>query len=358
MSGSTDPRASGRTGSGRTGSGRTGSGRTGSSRTPAARFSGLRTKIPILSPAVVLILIFCAGGLLYRHFFSLGVLLNLFTDNAFLGIAAVGMTFVIISGGIDLSVGAVISTSAMIIAVLGRAGVGPIGAIPVALAFGAGLGLFMGCVIHFFKAHPFIVTLSGMFLARGLGYVLSWQSVPVDHRFYSQASQIGIPMGGILKLSVPALMFIAVVIIGFYIQRTTRYGRNVYAIGGNEQSAFLMGLPIGRTKIMIYTISGLLSGLGGVVLIFYTLSGYGNAAFGLELEAIASVVIGGTLLTGGVGSVLGTLIGVLILGLIQTFISFQGTLNPYWTKIFIGMMLFLFILLQKAVSLGAGQRKK
>jgi len=324
----------------------------------SGRLSGLKKRIPILSPALVFILIFGIGGLLYRNFFSLQVLLNQFTDNAFLGIAAVGMTFVIISGGIDLSVGAVISTSAMIIAVIDGAGAEPLLGIPVALAFGAALGFFMGCVIHFFKAHPFIVTLSGMFLARGLGYVLSWQSVPIENEFYAQASQIGIPMGGILKLSVPAIMFIAVVIIGIYIQRTTKYGRNVYAIGGSEQSAFLMGLPIVRTKIMIYTISGLLSGLGGVVLTFYTLQGYGNAAFGLELEAIASVVIGGTLLSGGVGSVLGTLIGVLILGLIQTFIAFQGTLNVYWTKIFIGMMLFVFILLQKAFMLSAGQKQK
>jgi ribose/xylose/arabinose/galactoside ABC-type transport system permease subunit len=324
----------------------------------SGRLSGLKKRIPILSPALVFILIFGLGGLLYRNFFSLQVLLNQFTDNAFLGIAAVGMTFVIISGGIDLSVGAVISTSAMIIAVIDGAGAGPLLGIPVALAFGAALGFFMGCVIHFFKAHPFIVTLSGMFLARGLGYVLSWQSVPIENEFYAQASQIGIPMGGILKLSVPAIMFIAVVIIGIYIQRTTKYGRNVYAIGGSEQSAFLMGLPVVRTKILIYTISGLLSGLGGVVLTFYTLQGYGNAAFGLELEAIASVVIGGTLLSGGVGSVLGTLIGVLILGLIQTFIAFQGTLNVYWTKIFIGMMLFVFILLQKAFMLSAGQKQK
>ncbi|MBN1836084.1 MAG: sugar ABC transporter permease YjfF [Spirochaetales bacterium] len=320
--------------------------------------AGLRQRIPILSPALVFIVIFSIGGLLYRNFFSLGVLLNLFTDNAFLGVAAVGMTFVIISGGIDLSVGAVISTSAMIIAVVDQAGAGPLVGIPLALAFGASLGCLLGLIIHFFRAHPFIVTLSGMFLARGLGYVLSWQSVPIENEFYAQASQIGIPMGGILKLSVPAIMFIGVVIIGIIVQRATKYGRNIYAIGGNETSAFLMGLPVGRTKILIYTVSGLLSALGGVVLSFYTLQGYGNAAFGLELEAIASVVIGGTLLTGGVGSVLGTLIGVLILGLIQTFISFQGTLNVYWTRIFIGMMLFAFILLQKALSLGAVRRQK
>ena len=119
-----------------------------------------------------------------------------------------------------------------------------------------------------------------------------------------------------------------------------------------------MGLPVGRTRILIHTISSFLAALGGIVLTFYMLAGFGNAAYGLELEAIASVVIGGTLLTGGVGSVLGTLVGVLILGVIQTLISFQGAINVYWTKIFIGMMLFIFILLQKAFMLSAGQRKK
>ena len=323
-----------------------------------ARLGALRKHVPILSPALVFILIFCVGGLLFRNFFSARVILNLFTDNAFLGVAAVGMTFAIISGGIDLSVGSVVSTSAMIVAVLNRAGAPPTVAIPVALAFGAGLGFLMGCVIHFFKAHPFIVTLSGMFFARGLGYVLSWQSVPIGHKFYSMMSQIGIPFGGFLKLTMPACIFIAVVLIGYVIQRATRYGRNVYAIGGNEQSAFLMGLPVGRTKILIYTISGFLAALGGIVLPFYMLAGFSNAAYGLELEAIASVVSGGTLLTGGVGSVLGTLVGVLILGAIQTLISFQGAINVYWTKIFIGLMLFIFILLQKAFMLGAGQQKK
>jgi simple sugar transport system permease protein len=327
-------------------------------RTFAARMGTLRKHVPILSPVLVFILIFVVGGFLFRNFFSARVILNLFTDNAFLGIAAVGMTFAIISGGIDLSVGAVVSTSAMIVAVLNRAGAPPIVAIPVALAFGAALGLLMGCIIHFFKAHPFIVTLSGMFFARGLGYVLSWQSVPINNEFYATMSQIGIPLGGLLKITMPACIFIAVVVIGYIIQRATRYGRNVYAIGGNEQSAFLMGLPVGRTKMLIYTISGFLAALGGIVLTFYMLGGFGNAAYGLELEAIASVVIGGTLLTGGVGSVLGTLVGVLVLGVIQTLISFQGAINVYWTKIFIGMMLFIFILLQKAFVLSAGQGKK
>ena len=316
----------------------------------------VRKNITFLAPVLVFLVIYGLGGLLFRNFFSVRVFLNLLTDNAYLGMAAVGMTFVILSGGIDLSVGAVVSTTAMIIAVLTREGVPPAVAIPAALAFGLALGLAMGAVIHFFKAPPFIVTLSGMFLARGIGYVLSLESVPINEPFYSSMSQLGLALGGGVKLTVPAVMFILLVALGIYLSTSTRFGRNAYAIGGNEQSALLMGLPVGRTKLLIYTLSGLCSALGGVVYTFYTLAGYGVAAIGLELDAIASVVIGGTLLTGGVGSVVGTLVGVLIQGLIQTIIAFQGQLNVYWTKFFVGAMLFIFILLQKAFVLSTARK--
>jgi len=141
-----------------------------------------------------------------------------------------------------------------------------------------------------------------------------------------------------------------VVLIGIYLSHFTKFGRNVYAIGGNEQSAVLLGLPVGRTKVIIYTLNGALSALAGIVYTVYTLSGYPLACVGLELDVIAAVVIGGTLLSGGMGYVEGTLVGVLILGLIQTFITFQGTLSSWWTRIAIGILLFIFILLQTYIS--------
>jgi ribose/xylose/arabinose/galactoside ABC-type transport system permease subunit len=143
---------------------------------------------------------------------------------------------------------------------------------------------------------------------------------------------------------------ILVVLIGIYLAHYTRFGRNTYAIGGSEQSALLMGLPVARTKIMVYMLSGFCSALAGVVFTFYMLSGYGLHALGMELDAIAAVVIGGTLLTGGVGFVAGTVFGVLIQGVIQTIISFEGTLSTWWTKIVIGLLLFLFIVLQRLLS--------
>ncbi|MFB9640655.1 ABC transporter permease subunit, partial [Streptomyces spiralis] len=159
-----------------------------------------------------------------------------------------------------------------------------------------------------------------------------------------------IALPGEMYVSVSVVIALAVVLVAAYMLHYTRLGRNVYAIGGSEQSALLMGLPVARTKIAVYTISGFCSALGGVLFSLYTLSGYGLNALGMELDAIAAVVIGGTLLTGGSGYLLGTVLGVLVLGLIQTIISFEGTLSSWWTKIFIGLLLFVFILLQRLIS--------
>jgi len=137
------------------------------------------------------------------------------------------------------------------------------------------------------------------------------------------------------------------VALGIWLAHATEFGRTVYAIGGSEASALLMGLPVARTTVLVYTFSGFCSALAGVVFTFYMLSGYGLHAVGLELDAIAAVVIGGTLLSGGVGYVAGTLFGVLILGIIQTLIAFDGSLSSWWTRIVIGALLFVFCLLQR-----------
>ena len=318
--------------------------------------SFFRKNLTTIAPLIVFIVFFTVGGVLFRNFFTLRVFFNLLTNNAFLGLAAIGMTVVIISGGIDLSVGAVISTTAMIIAVLDRAGIASLLAIIIGMIFATGIGFLMGVMVQFFKAPPFIVTLSGMFFTRGLGYVLSLSSIPIDGEFYHKMSWIGIKLFK-SKLTVPAMIFLAMVVFTYFLLKYTMFGRTVYAIGGNEQSAYLMGLPVPRTKVLIYTFSGFCSGIGGLTYVFFTLSGYGLAAIGLELQAIASVVIGGTLLTGGFGSIIGTLIGVGIRGTIQTFITFQGKLNVYWTPIFIGLLLFVFILLQKAFLVTSGRKK-
>jgi simple sugar transport system permease protein len=295
---------------------------------------------------------------MYRNFFSLRVFCNLFYDNAFVGVIAVGMTFVIISGGIDLSVGSVVAFTGVFMArLIMEYQVHPIFAILFSLAIGATLGFLMGCVIHYFQLPAFLVTLVGMFLMRGLAFQVTLNSIPIQHKFVDSIVYSGIPLSRRVSFSGLALLFLIVVIGGIYVSHFTKFGRNVYAIGGSEQSAILMGLPVGKTKIIIYTMNSTLAALAGVVYTMYTVSGYPLATVGLELDVIASVVIGGTLLTGGAGYIEGTLLGVLILGLIQTIITFQGTLSSWWTKIFIGVLLSAFILLQTYVSRAASTRE-
>jgi ribose/xylose/arabinose/galactoside ABC-type transport system permease subunit len=296
------------------------------------------------------------GSVAYSGFFSPQVFLNLLIDNAFLCIVAVGMTFVILSGGIDLSVGAVIALTTMISAsLLERHHWSPAVVIPLVLLLGTGFGAVMGVLIERFRLQPFIVTLAGMFLARGLCYLISIDSISIGNDFYTEVSQARIPLWGDAALSIGALISLAVVAIGIYAAHFTQFGRTVYAIGGNEQSALLMGLPVRSTLVGIYSLSGFCSALAGVVFTFYMLSGYGLHAVGLELDAIAAVVIGGTLLSGGVGYVFGTLFGVLMLGMIQTLIMFDGSLSSWWTRIAIGGLLLAFCLLQRVFEARRGR---
>jgi ribose/xylose/arabinose/galactoside ABC-type transport system permease subunit len=310
-----------------------------------------RQHIPLLATAAVWILLYVAAGLYFERFFTPRVFINFFKNNAVLGVAAVGLTFVILSGGIDLSVGAMVAFTSVVIAVLvERRGVHPLPAMAIALGAGAALGALMGCLIAFFKLPPFLVTLAGMFLARGLALVINKESIGITHPFYARLRDFNFNY-----FHIPAAVFIAVVILGIYVARYTRFGRTVYAIGGNENSAALMGLPVRTAKVLIYTLSAFCSSLAGVVFTISQSQGYAQTAVGLELDAIAAVVIGGTLLTGGIGSVFGTLLGVLILAIIQTAITFQN-FNSWWTKIVIGILLLAFILLQKALQIGGDSR--
>lgn len=308
--------------------------------------------IPILATVGLFLLMFLIGSFRYTGFFSMQVVLNLLIDNSFLLVTAVGMTFVILTGGIDLSVGAVIALTTMISAsLIQQQGWSPVLVIPLVLFIGTLLGYLMGCMIHYFKIQPFIVTLAGMFLARGLCYVISINTISIDNSFYTSVAQTKISLPGGSFISINVIIALVIVVIGYIIAHKTSFGRNVYALGGSEQSTLLMGLPVARTKIGVYMISGFCSALAGVIFTFYMLSGYGLHTVGVELDAIAAVVIGGTLLTGGSGFVIGTLFGVLIQGLIQTMIMFEGTLSSWWTKISIGLLLLLFILLQRLISL-------
>ncbi|HVY06998.1 MAG TPA: galactofuranose ABC transporter, permease protein YjfF [Burkholderiales bacterium] len=314
--------------------------------------------LPLAVTVSLFAVMFGLGSFFYAGFFSLQVFFNLLIDNAFLFIVAIGMTFVILSGGIDLSVGSVVALTTMVSASLvEQHHWNPCAVIALVLVMGSGFGFAMGCLIRFFDLQPFIVTLAGMFLARGLCYLISIDSISITAPFYEGISQYRIPIAGDNAISVGVVIALALLAAAIFLAHFTRFGRTVYAIGGNEQSAVLMGLAVGRTKILIYTFSGFCSALAGVVFTFYMLSGYGLHAQGMELDAIAAVVIGGTLLTGGVGYVAGTVFGVLILGVIQTLIMFDGSLSSWWTKIVIGLLLFVFCLMQRLFETRASKRE-
>ena len=312
--------------------------------------------LPLFATGCVLLALYVAGCLLYRNFFSLRVAVNLFGDNAFIGIAAVGATFVILSGGIDLSVGSVVAfTSILIATMLGPWHMSVGVTILVALVVGAIFGASMGCLIQWFELPPFLVTLAGMFLARGLGFLIYSQALGIKHPFFLEVidEKLAVPLNGRVSWPFTASCYVFIFVIATVVAHYTRFGRYIYAIGGDEQSARLMGLPVGRAKIALYTVSGLCSALAGVVFTFYTQSGNPASCVGLELDAIAAVVIGGTLLSGGAGFMAGTLMGVLILGLIQTLITFQGNLNTWWTRIVVGLLVLAFILLQNVISIAS-----
>ena len=317
--------------------------------------------IPFIATAAVFFLLYGFGVMHFgEKFGSLRNIVNLVGDNAFLGIAAVGATFVILSGGIDLSSGSVVAFTSVLVATLmqryggeGADGLLAAGVIAISLLVGAILGLTMGALITVYDIPPFMATLGGMFFARGMAFVLQPEgSIGIRGEFFSTTicDDWAIQLTERVYFPFWGICFLIVLLLGFIVLQRTRLGRSVYAIGDNETSAKLMGLPCRRTKLWIYTIAGLCSAMAGVVYAFYTQSGDPNAAVGLELDVIASVVIGGTVLSGGSGYVLGTLFGVLILGLIQTLISFQGTLNSWWTKIFVGFLLLAFILLQRVFA--------
>jgi ribose/xylose/arabinose/galactoside ABC-type transport system permease subunit len=310
-----------------------------------AEFMPLATTVALFAGMIV------AGGIVYDGLLSPQVFVNLLIDNAFLLIVAVGMTFVILTGGIDLSVGSVIAlTSVVSAALVEHRGWSPWLVMPLMLLMGTAFGGVMGVLIQRFRLQPFVVTLGGMFLARGLSYLISVDSISIDNAVYEAIAQARIPLGGGCALSVGALIAVAVLAVGLWLAHGTLFGRTVYAIGGSEASALLMGLPVAGTQVRVYALSGFCSALAGIVYTFYMLSGYSLHAQGLELDAIAAVVIGGTLLSGGSGYLIGTLFGVLILGLIQTIITIDGTLSSWWTRIFIGVLLFVFCLLQRVFS--------
>lgn len=306
--------------------------------------------LPVLATFALFLGMFGAGGLRYEGFTDPQVFLSLLLDNSFLIVLAVGMTFVILTGGIDLSVGSVVALSTVIAAKTLEMGWSPYMAVGAVLATGTILGLLMGLLIHYFDIQPFIATLAGMFLARGLCYIISVKAIPIRDDTFTEWAFATVSLPGGYYLGWTAILALGVVLVAMYVLARTRFGRTIYAIGGSEASALLMGLRVASTKVGVYVISGFCASLGGLLFALYTLSGYSLNAVGMELDAIAAVVIGGTLLTGGRGLVLGSLVGVLVLGTIQTFISFDGTLSSWWTSMVVGLLVLAFVVIQRVMT--------
>ena len=306
-----------------------------------------------LASLVLFIVLFVAVIARYEFASPAQVFLNLLVDNAYLIVLAVGMTFVILTGGIDLSVGAVVALSTVILATALRAGWPMPLAVAVVLVAGPTLGLMMGLVIEYFDVQPFIATLAGMFLARGLCYVLSVDSLPIRDPALRAFGLNYVYLYDDKFIRWSVVVALVVVVIGAYVLHKTRFGRTVYAVGGNRQSAQLMGLDAARANVSVYAISGLCAAVAGLLLAVQKLSGYSLNGIGLELDAIAAAVIGGVLLSGGVGFVLGSVIGVLVLGTIQTFVT-AANLDSYWTRIMTGALLLVFVLVQRLVVRKSG----
>ena len=305
--------------------------------------------LPLLATIMVFLALFLTGGMLYKNFLSTLVLGDILADNAFIITAAIGTTFVILSGGIDLSIGSMIGFVGVVIANLDAIGWHPLASAAMMLAFGVLFGGVQGLIIDFCEIQPFIVTLAGLFLLRGACFMINLDSVPIRHPFVESFAALSIELPGEGYLRSSAIVMLVSLAAAVVIAHFTRFGANVYAIGGDRTSAALMGVPMRQTTVAIYALGGFYSALGGVIYAFYTSSGYPLAGTGNELTAIASVVLGGTLLTGGVGMVAGTLFGGMILGLIATLINFNGSLNGAWIMIAGGLLLFVFIVMQRSL---------
>lgn len=331
-------------------------------RVSGRRLSVSRTSYPTIAAAVLLVLVLVIGEVVYGKIFALNTFSSLLANNTYLVILAAGVTFTILTGGIDLSVGAVLAFASVAGAMMLEGGTAwPIAALVIVLS-GSLFGLLNGVLIRYFDFQPFIATLSSMFLARGLASILSTEPVrvPTDSPILSLSDRIVLidgPKRADLSISVNIIIALVVVLIAYFLLHRTRFGRTVYGLGGSEQSAELMGLPAGKSKLLIYVISGTCSGLAGLV---YTTT-VGNAqnitGTGWELDTIAAVIIGGTLLTGGAGYVLGSVTGVFVLGTLSLLITRDGSVPAAATTIITGVILLIFVLLQRAIIYGAGRDK-
>lgn len=324
-----------------------------------------QTSFLLLITIVLFFVMYGMGCILFKEqgFAKTQNFLNLFVSNAGLIVIGIGMTVVMITGGIDISVGSFVAMGCMMLAwMMEKAGISAVWAVLIVLAAGIVFGLVQGFLVAYMDIQPFIVTLAGMFFARGMTAIISKDMISITNKTFMAwaKAKIYLPFGGtvnrkgilVLPYIYPTVVIALLILaLAFVMMKYTKFGRSIYAVGGSQQSALMLGLDVRRVKLKAYVLDGFLCGVGSILFCLNTLGGFVEQAKGFEMDAIASSVIGGTLLSGGVGNVAGTLFGVLIKATIEAFITFQGTLSSWWTRITIAALLCFFIVLQSVLAM-------
>jgi len=292
---------------------------------------------------IALAIIVVILSLLSKSFLTIGNILTVLRQSSIIGLIAIGMTFVIITGGIDLSVGAIVSIVAVTACSFAHPDTYPL-FVPVLIGLGVGLacGLVNGLIIAYGNIAPFIVTLGMLSSARGAAFVISKGKPVIDLDEYYNL----IGGGQILSIPIPIYILFIVTAIGIFVLTSTKFGRHVYAVGGNEQAARLSGVKINTIKVAVYSISGLLAGLSGIVLSSRVMTGNAVDGQGYELDAIAAAVIGGTSLAGGVGGIAGTIVGVLIIGVISNGLDLLF-ISYHYQQIIKGLIILTAVILDR-----------
>jgi ribose transport system permease protein len=291
---------------------------------------------------LMVIILFILASIVYDRFLTFANLTNLIRQASMMGLIAIGMTFVILTGGIDLSVGSTLALAGLLAAYFGKTSFAAAFFLP--LIIGCAFGLINGLLITRLSIIPMVATLAMQMAIRGIAYIISdARSFPVDEnalglRFLGGGYIFGIP--------VPAIIFILFFIVSFIVSNKTPFGRSIYAVGGNVNAARLMGLKVKKTTTLCYVISGGLSALAGVILAGRLGAGQAVAGMGWEMTAVASVAIGGTYFTGGIGKFSGTFIAVIFIYLVTNIINLQGNINVWWQQIVIGFMLLFVVVLR------------
>lgn len=328
-----------------------------------AKLMGMTDTNLLLTITIVVFFLLYIGAMIFlgSGFLKPQTFFNILNANAALIILASGMSLVMITGGIDISVGGVTALVSMCCAVyLDYKGGNVFVAVIIALAIGLAFGAFQGFLVAYLDIQPFIVTLAGMFFARGMTTIVNTSPFNVENEAFValKNTRVTVPgMGSVNKLGkyvnayveIGVIVALLIVIVMFVMLRWAKVGRNFYAVGGNKQSALMLGINVKRTKFLSHLICGLLAGIGGFVYFLHVGSGSPSHATGAEMDAIASSIIGGTMLTGGVGNVAGTFFGVLSLSTIQNIVSSVGFDEPWWTGITKAAMLCLFLVVQSVV---------